>query len=256
MVKRAYFTPALFTFLSELRLHNDRDWFDRHREGYLRDVRDPMLHFISDFAPVLARMAPCLVADPRPVGGSLFRLHRDTRFSGDKTPYKTNVAAHFRHEAGRDVHGPAFYLSLAPEEVIVGGGIWRPDAEALTLIRRSIVARPAAFKRAITSAGMEGLAWWGDSLKRAPRGFPDDHPLLDLLRQKSFSAGVELGERDVISPTFMEQCAETYRVSVPTMALSRSRGGPTWKSGSHAAGRTGVVPRRRPGPPALRSKGR
>jgi len=112
MAKNAYFTPALFTFLSELRLHNDRDWFERNRERYLGDVRDPMLRFIADFAPVLKRIAPRLVADPRPTGGSLFRLHRDTRFSSDKTPYKTNVAAHFRHEAGRDVHGPAYYLSL------------------------------------------------------------------------------------------------------------------------------------------------
>jgi len=98
-----WFTPALFSFLEELRLHNDRDWFERNRERYLRDVRDPMLRFVAGAAPVLKGIAPRLVADPRPVGGSLFRIHRDTRFSKDKTPYKTNVAASFRHEAGRDV---------------------------------------------------------------------------------------------------------------------------------------------------------
>jgi len=227
MAKNAYFTPALFTFLSELRLHNDRDWFERNRERYLGDVRDPMLRFIADFAPVLKRIAPRLVADPRPTGGSLFRLHRDTRFSSDKTPYKTNVAAHFRHEAGRDVHGPAYYLSLEPEEVVVGGGVWHPEPEALRLIRRSIVARPAAWKRAVSTPAMKRLTFWGESLKRVPQGFPDDHPLLDLLRRKDFAAGVELTERDALSPRFVDRCAEIYRTLVPTMKeLARAVGVP------------------------------
>src|SRR5512134_2052219 len=93
-----WFTPALFTFLEELRLHNDREWFERNRDRYLRDVRDPMLRFVVAVGPALKKVAPRLVADPRPVGGSLFRIHRDTRFSKDKTPYKTNAAASFRHD--------------------------------------------------------------------------------------------------------------------------------------------------------------
>ena len=141
MAAKPYFTPALFTFLTELRLHNDREWFARNKERYVRDVRDPMLRFIADFAPTLKKLAPRLVADPRPVGGSMFRIQRDTRFSGDKSPYKTNVAAHFRHEAGRDVHGPGLYLGLEPEDVEVGGGIWHPEAEPLRRIRTAIVER-------------------------------------------------------------------------------------------------------------------
>src|SRR5512132_1359916 len=109
-----WFTDAVFVFLSELRLHNDRDWFERNKARYVADVRDPMLRFIADAAPALRSIAPRLVADPRPVGGSMFRIQRDTRFSHDKAPYKTNVAASFRHEAGRDVHGPGLYVSLAP----------------------------------------------------------------------------------------------------------------------------------------------
>ncbi len=214
-----HFRPALFTFLEELRLHNDRDWFERNRERYLRDVRDPMLRFISDFAPVLRKIAPCLVADPRPVGGSLFRLHRDTRFSSDKTPYKTNVAAQFRHEAGRDVHGPAYYVSLDPDEVDVGGGVWHPEADGLRMIRRSIVERPGAWRRAAATPAMRRLVWWGDSLTRSPRGFPDDHPLVDMLRRKDFAAGVELGRRDALSPGFLDWCADVYRALAPTMKL-------------------------------------
>ena len=219
MARKAHFTPALFRFLGELRLHNDREWFERSKERYLLDVRDPMLRFISDFAPVLRKIAPCLVADPSPVGGSLFRLHRDTRFSSDKTPYKTNVAAHFRHEAGRGVHGPGCYLSLAPDEVTVGGGVWHPEADALRMIRRSIIEQPGAWKRATGAPGMKPLIWWGDSLTRSPRGFPVDHPLVDMLRRKDFAAGVELGERDALAPGFLDRCAEVYRALAPTMKL-------------------------------------
>jgi uncharacterized protein (TIGR02453 family) len=227
MAQKPYFTPALFTFLSELRLQNDRDWFDRNRERYLRDVRDPMLRFIADFAPTLARIAPRLVADPRPAGGSLFRIHRDTRFSSDKTPYKTNVAAQFRHQAGRDVHGPGLYLSLEPGEVDVGGGIWHPEPEPLQAIRTAIAEKPAAWRRAVGTPAMRKLEWWGESLKRTPRGFPEGHPLDGFLRRKDFGAGVVLGERDACSPRFPGRCAEVYRAMVPTLAfLARAVGVP------------------------------
>lgn len=228
MARKTYFTPALFTFLRELRLHNQREWFERNKERYLRDVRDPMLRFISDFAPLLRKIAPRLVADPRPVGGSLFRLHRDTRFSPDKTPYKTNVAAHFRHEAGRDVHGPGYYLSLDPAEVAVGGGVWHPEADALRSIRRSILERTGAWRRAAATPAMRRLDWWGDSLTRSPRGFPDDHPLIDMLRRKDFAAGAELDQRDALSPRFFGRCADVYRALAPTMKLLAHAQGLPW----------------------------
>jgi uncharacterized protein (TIGR02453 family) len=223
-----WFTEALFTFLEELRLHNDRDWFERNKERYVRDVRDPMLRFIGDVGPVLRKLAPRLVADPRPVGGSLFRIHRDTRFSKDKTPYKTNVAAAFRHERRGDVHGPGLYVSLAPGEVEIGGGVWHPDPESLRLIRRSIVEQPAAWKRALAAPGMDRLVWWGEALTRTPRGFPEDHPLDAWLRRKDFAAGVELGERDALAPDFLDRCAEAWRPLGPSMKRMAGAVGLPW----------------------------
>ena len=228
MTPRPSFTPALFDFLAGLRLHNDKDWFDRNRARYLQDVRDPMLRFIADFAPALKKIAPRLVADPRPVGGSLFRLHRDTRFSADKSPYKTNAAAHFRHEAGRDVHGPACYLSLSPEEVDVGAGVWHPEAGPLRAIRTSLVESPAAWKRATGAPAMKALTWWGESLARTPRGFPKDHPLDELLRHKDFAAGLTLTPQDALSPRFPARCAEVYRAMAPTMGLLARAVGLPW----------------------------
>ena len=228
MAPRPAFTPALFDFLEELRLHNDRDWFNRNRGRWLQDVRDPMLRFIAEFAPALKRIAPRLVADPRPVGGSLFRINRDTRFAADKTPYKTNAAAHFRHEAGRDVHGPAFYLSLSPEEVDVGGGIWHPEAPALKAIRDAIVASPAGWRRATGTPAMKKLEWWGESLSRTPRGYPKDHPLDEALRHKDFAAGLTLTPKDAVTPRFPERCAEIYRALSPTMAFLAKAAGLPW----------------------------
>ncbi|MGC4001392.1 MAG: DUF2461 domain-containing protein [Anaeromyxobacter sp.] len=218
----------MFVFLEELRLHNDRDWFERHRERYLRDVRNPMLRFIGDVGPVLARLAPRLVADPRPVGGSLFRIHRDTRFAADKTPYKTNAAASFRHQAGRDVHGPGLYVSLAPGEVEVGGGVWHPEAEPLQLIRRSLVDRTAAWRRALAAPGLDRLSWWGEELKRTPRGFPEDHPLDAMLRRKDFAAGLELTERDALRPDLLDRCVEAWRPLGPALKLMAGAVGLPW----------------------------
>lgn len=228
MAPKPHFTPALFTFLSELRLHNDRDWFERNKERYLRDCRDPMLRFIADLAPALKKITPRLVADPKPVGGSLFRIQRDLRFSNDKTPYKTNLAAHFRHEAGRDVHGPGLYLSLEPDEVDVGGGIWHPEPEPLEAIRRAIAEKPAAWRRATGTPAMMELEWWGESLKRTPRGFPEGHPLDAFIRRKDFGAGVSLGEKEALSPHFPARCVEVYRAMVPTLRFLAKAVGVRW----------------------------
>ncbi len=223
-----WFTPALFIFLEELRLHNDRDWFERNKDRYVRDVRDPMLRFVADAAPLLERLAPRLVADARPVGGSLCRIQRDTRFSRDKTPYKTNAAASFRHAAGRRVPGPGLYVSLAPGEVEVGGGVWHPEAEPLRLIRTAIADRPAAWRRALATPGLDRLTWWGDSLVRTPKGFPEDHPLGAWLRRKDFAAGVALAEEDALAPDFLDRCAEAWRPLCPAMGVMARAVGLPW----------------------------
>ena len=228
MAPRPLFTPALFDFLAALRLHNDRDWFERNKARYLADVRDPMLRFIEAMKPRLEKIAPRLVADPRPNGGSLFRIHRDTRFSADKTPYKTNAAAHFRHEAGRDVHGPGLYVSLSPEEVDVGGGPWHPEAAPLKAIREALVDAPAAWRKATGTPAMRKLEWWGESLARTPRGFEKDHPLDEDLRRKDFAAGLTLGPKDALSPRFPDRCAEAYRALSPTMAFLAKAVGLPW----------------------------
>ena len=135
MSSSPHFTPALFEFLADLSMNNEREWFQANKARYERDVRDPMIEFVVDFGEKLREINPHMVADPRKSGGSVFRIYRDVRFSRDKSPYKTNAGAHFRHEVGREVHGPGFYLHLEPGNVFAGAGIWMPNSATLGKIR-------------------------------------------------------------------------------------------------------------------------
>ena len=117
----------LFGFLRELAENNDREWFQANRDRYREQVQEPLVAFIAAFSEPLSELAPRFVADPRPSGGSMFRIHRDVRFSKDKRPYKTHASAQFRHRRGRDVHAPGFYLHLEPGNVFAGAGMWRPS---------------------------------------------------------------------------------------------------------------------------------
>ena len=127
---QSHITPRLFTFLNLLAKNNTKEWFESHREQFEHDVRSPLLSFIADFDVYLRRLSPHFVADARKVGGSLFRIHRDVRFSKDKTPYKTNAGVHFRHQQAKDAHAPGYYLHLQPRKTFVGVGIWHPDMTA------------------------------------------------------------------------------------------------------------------------------
>src|SRR5919109_5296747 len=149
--KTASFGPELFSFLADLRANNDRDWFAANRDRYEEHLLEPALAFINAFAPRLEKISPHFRADARPSGGSLFRINRDTRFSKDKSPYKTNLGIHFRHERARDAHAPGYYLHIGPGEVFGGAGIWHPDSGAATKIREAIVEDPERWRGATRS---------------------------------------------------------------------------------------------------------
>ncbi len=212
----AHFSPRLFTFLRSLKRHNDRDWFKVNKDRYEEHVRDPMLHFIEDFGPRLEKISPHFLADARPSGGSLFRIHRDVRFSKDKSPYKTNAGAHFNHEAHRSAHAPGFYLHLESKEVFVAAGVWQPDSKSLTRIRLAIVEDPKRWKRVTASKSfLAAGALGGDSLKRPPAGFDKDHPLIQDLMRKDFCAVATLTEADACDPDFLDRFTRTCKAFAP-----------------------------------------
>jgi uncharacterized protein (TIGR02453 family) len=212
-VAAASVTPELFAFLRDLRAHNERTWFEANRARYLARVRDPALGLVAAVAPGLRAISPHIVADPRPSGGSLLRIYRDTRFSRDKTPYKTNVGIRFGHAAGKDIHGPGYYLHLEPGEVFMGAGIWRPDPATLHRIREAIVADPRGWRRARRSPLRHGEA----ALRRAPRGFDPDHPLIEDLKRTSFTVGRRFTDRQACAPGFPALFVRACRDEAPLM---------------------------------------
>jgi len=207
--------PALFRFLGELAEHNDRTWFKANQERYERDVREPALAFITLFGPYLEGLSPHFVADARKVGGSLFRIHRDTRFSKDKSPYKTHTGVQFRHEAAKSAHTPGFYLHLEPKQIFVGIGLWRPDSADASRIRAAIDGAPKAWKKALGGAFGKTFELSGESLKRPPRGYPADHPLIEDLKRKDFIATAKLTRKQVTAPDFVSRFAATCRTGMP-----------------------------------------
>ncbi len=201
------FPRSLFTFLRDLEANNNRDWFQAHKDTYEDVLVDPSLAFIADFAPKLKKISPHFNAIPKKTGGSLFRIYRDTRFSKDKTPYKTHVGIQFRHKQAKDVHAPGFYLHIEPSGSFVGAGIWHPDGLTLAAIRAAIDADPTGWRRASGAKLQRRYELAGDSLQRAPKGYDPDHPLIEDLKRKDFIAVHRLTQKQVLAADFVDEFA-------------------------------------------------
>ena len=213
------FSSSFFGFFKDLKAHNERAWFEANKERFRSTVQAQMSDFIAAMAPELKKISKEFIADPRPNGGSMFRIHRDVRFARDKRPYKEHTACQFRHRLARDVHAPGFYVHLAPGEVFVGGGLWMPDSDALARIRGAIAAKPALWKKAVSAKAF--VAHFGElegeSLTRPPRGFDAGHPLIADLKRKSFVATRMSSERAARSSAFLAEAVESFRKLGPLM---------------------------------------
>jgi len=215
MAKTSYFTAEVFGFLRQLKRHNDREWFAANKDRYQKVVVEPALAFITDFAPALGELSTRFIADPRPTRGSLFRIYRDTRFSTDKLPYKTHVGIHFRHESGKDVHAPLYYLHLEPGGCFAAAGVWHPDSRALTKIRSAIVADTAAWKKATAKIELDGL-----SLSRPPKGFSAEHPCIADLKRKDYVSAIDLSEEQICSAALMREFTAACRKMTPLVEFT------------------------------------
>jgi uncharacterized protein (TIGR02453 family) len=213
-----HITPELFEFFRELKRNNRKDWFQSNKERYEQRVRLPLQRFIMDFEQPLRRISPHFRADPRPVGGSLFRIYRDVRFSPDKSPYKTHGGIQFRHEQGKDVHTPGFYLHLEPDNVFATVGIWHPDSSALERIRSAIASDPGKWRRVKNDPGFsKAYELGGDSLKRAPQGFDPNNFQIEDLKRKDFIASAVLSEQEACAADFPDRYALLCASAAPFM---------------------------------------
>ena len=214
----SHFTPAIFKFLTDLEKNNDRDWFKANKARYEDCLLTPALQFISDFGPHLNKVSKHFVADPRPVGGSLFRIYRDTRFSKDKSPYKTHVGIHFRHETGKDAHAPGYYFHIAPDECFFAMGLWNPETPVANAIRTAIADDANGWKRAVGNKSFtSAMTLGGEKLARPPRGFDKDHPLVEDLKRKSFMASTKVTRAKITGNTLPRDLATACKTGAPLM---------------------------------------
>jgi uncharacterized protein (TIGR02453 family) len=216
------FRPAALTFLRGLRRHNEREWFEANRPTYEAEVRAPLAALVEDVDVRLATVAPEIVGDPR---RSLFRIHRDVRFSSDKSPYKTHAACWFYHgDAGRGVgrattaHGGAgFYFHMEPGRASLGGGIWMPPRPTLARIRERIDDEPLVLAKVLRAPGLRPFGGLAEEamLARMPRGYAAAHPAAALLRHQSFTVGRALTERELFSARLPDLLAREYARILP-----------------------------------------
>jgi uncharacterized protein (TIGR02453 family) len=208
-----------FAFFRELKANNDRAWFEDNKQRYRDSVQVPLSAFVSAMAPEMKKISRQFVCDPRPNGGSIFRIHRDVRFSKDKRPYKENAGCFFRHAVGKDVHAPGFYVHFSPGEVFFGGGSYMPDPKALGKIRDAIAAKPSAWQKITAERTFRERfgAVRGESLSRPPRGFDPDHPLIAEIKRKSFYAGSDSSVKVAQSSALAGEVAASFRAVSPLM---------------------------------------
>ncbi|WP_346927469.1 TIGR02453 family protein [uncultured Arthrobacter sp.] len=218
----AGFRPRALSFLRQLKRHNTRPWFEANRAVYESDLREPMRALVEEVDVALATVAPEIIGDPR---RSMFRIHRDVRFSKDKSPYKTNAAVWFFHaDAGKGVGseanggGAGFYFQLAPDECFLGGGIWMPPRPALARIRERLAEDQRGFEQVVLAPGFRrrfGALDEETMLTRLPRGVAPGHPAARWLRYQSFTVGRQLTEAQALSPRLVSLLARDFAALAP-----------------------------------------
>jgi len=208
------FGPDALKFLRALKRNNRRDWFQPRKDDYERLVRAPMIAIVEQLAGDMRAMAPEVVVDPR---RAIFRIYRDTRFSSDKTPYKTHIAASFPWRGVARNEGAGLYFHVSPTEVWIGGGLYAPETAQLHAVREHLAANLKRWTSIVESVSFKRIAGAveGEKLQRVPRGFPRDHEAAEWLRFRQFLAGRDVSPALVTTGRFYPAIVETFRVVAP-----------------------------------------
>jgi uncharacterized protein (TIGR02453 family) len=210
----AAFSPKALAFLRALKRNNDREWFRARKEQYDALLREPMVALIERLAGDMRQFAPHLVVNPKT---AIYRIYRDTRFSNDKTPLKTNIAAIFPARGLPKHQGAGLYLEISPGWVWVGGGLYAPDTPQLQAVREHIAANHRRLTAIVTSAAFRRSVGelHGEKLQRVPRGFLKDHPAAEYLKHRQFLAGRELPPEFATSKRFYAGVLDVFRHVAP-----------------------------------------
>ena len=212
------FSKKTFAFLGQLEKNNNREWFEDNKQRYLKDVLDPALDFIATIAPSIHDLSDYFDAIPKRTGGSLMRVYRDMRFVKDKRPYKTNIGIQFRHQFGKDIHAPGYYLHVEKDNCFLAAGLWRPEPRALAGIRALIKEKPVDWGKAVQSkAFKQAYTLGGRSLTRPPKGYTQEDPFLEDLKRKDFMAAHNFSSQEAMSADFVKMVKKKYGFATPYM---------------------------------------
>jgi len=214
----APFTPASLKFLRALKRNNDREWFSAHKPAYESDLKQPLLALIAQLNESILAFAPQHVRPPQKI---IMRIYRDTRFSHDKTPYKKHVAAWWAHDGMEKTSGGGFYFHFGPTEVVIAAGVYMPDRDQLLAIRRHIAEHHLRFRKLLADKKLRAVLSERETLRltRAPKGFPPDHPAIDLLLHRQWGFGTTLPAEAALSPTLAAQIIDRFRAAAPIVAF-------------------------------------
>lgn len=210
----AGFPPEMIQFFRSLKRNNRREWFQPRKHLYEQHVKEPMLELVAAINTELMKFAPEYVTDPKK---ALFRIYRDTRFSADKTPYKTHAAASFWRRGADHTGAGGFYFSVAYEKIEIAGGIWHPSPETTLMVRNHIAEKHAELRKIL--ANKKNLKLVGDlqgeELSRAPKGFDPAHPALDLIKKKDWIVDISLDPGVATTPKLYREILERFRAMAP-----------------------------------------
>lgn len=209
-----YFREEALKFLRGLKRNNNREWFEARRELYERELKRPMLAVIERVTDAMAAFAPAHV---RPAQKSIMRIYRDTRFSADKTPYKTNVAAWWTRNGLEKTSGGGYYFHVSTTEVVVAAGIYMPQREQLFAIRMQLLEKHEELRSLLNGKKLRKLMELDRcaALTRPPKGFPADHPGMDLIRQKQWGVEARLPVDTALKTTLVDEIVTRFRLAAP-----------------------------------------
>ena len=210
----SHFTPEALKFLRGLKRNNRRDWFDPRKAVFERELRAPMLQLIEEVNHAMTGFAPAHV---RPPQKTMMRIYRDTRFSANKAPYKSNVAAWWARAGLEKTSGGGYYFHLSPEEIVIAAGVYMPEREQLFAIRTYLLDHHQEARRLCQSKALRRSFDLdnGEPLSRPPKGFPKDHPALDLLKCRQWAVVAKLPAEAALDPRLSRQVIAYFRLAAP-----------------------------------------
>jgi uncharacterized protein (TIGR02453 family) len=209
-----YFRPAAVAFLRNLAKHNDRGWFQPRKAEFEAELREPMLSIVRKVTDAMTTFAPAFV---RPAEKSLFRIYRDTRFSSDKRPYKTHVAAWWSHQGLAKTSGAGYYFHVSAKDVVIAAGSYMPEKDQLAQIRHWLLEHHAEFRKLLKSPAVRRTfdEFEGNALTRPPKGFPCEHPALDLVRCRQWGLHATLPAKTALKPDFAAVVIRHFKIAAP-----------------------------------------